>query len=506
MDIRFGVKTGCDAFFMPRDATRRVLDECATDAEFHRRTGARRSDVLSGRLKIIEDGAGVLHPIESAYVAPEVHSLMNVDRPTVRWDDVDRLVLLVGDSLSEIKGTWAHRYIQYGKTASFASKKSGAKPVPERSTVAACERWYDLTPLVKPGFALWPKAQQYRHIVPANPDRVVANCNLYDVSSSDVTEDAQLALTAVLNSTLVALFKTFYGRFAGMEGNLKTEVVDVNLLEVPDVRGISAQLSSKLTAALESMQGREVGRLVEEQLMECHSPERARRIAAGPVVLSEELRRPDRRALDEAVFELLGMSDAEQRTQLVDTLHEETALHFRAIRVVEIQKMRQRAATAERKLNVHDLAADCWDAAALEDATPLKEWVERQPSALQAVSIPEERPAALSPSPMFDPSTVYFGKARRKTRDYASRGQAELVMRLAELGISGPIRLPAELEPAMRLLDAVNHRLDKAQERFQQIAANRVGGNGSLQQQVLDLLVRWYTLGRHPAGAKAATE
>ena len=44
----------------------------------------------------------------------------------------------------------------------------------------------------------------------------------------------------MLNSTLVGLFKTFYGRFAGTEGNLKTEVVDVNLLEVPDPRGVSA--------------------------------------------------------------------------------------------------------------------------------------------------------------------------------------------------------------------------------------------------------------------------
>ena len=37
-----------------------------------------------------------------------------------------------------------------------------------------------------------------------------------------------------LNSTIVGFFKTFYGRFAGTEGNLKTEVVDVNLMDIPD--------------------------------------------------------------------------------------------------------------------------------------------------------------------------------------------------------------------------------------------------------------------------------
>jgi hypothetical protein len=36
-NVRFGVKTGCDAFFMPRDVTNELLRECATDAAFKRR-------------------------------------------------------------------------------------------------------------------------------------------------------------------------------------------------------------------------------------------------------------------------------------------------------------------------------------------------------------------------------------------------------------------------------------------------------------------------------------
>jgi hypothetical protein len=79
---------------------------------------------------------------------------------------------------------------------------------------------------------------------------------------------------------------------------------------VPNPRGVDAALTDKLTSAVKSMSRRTVGRLIEEQLMDCHSPERARRIAAGPLVLSEELRQDDRRVLDDAVFELLGVSDA----------------------------------------------------------------------------------------------------------------------------------------------------------------------------------------------------
>src|SRR4029077_4041715 len=120
-------------------------------------------------------------------------------------------------------------------------------------------------------------------------------------------------------------------------------------------------------------QSRSVGRLVEEQLMECHSPDRARRIAQGPLVLSRELTQPDRRALDEATFEMLGVTDPSRRKKLVDQLYVETALHFRNIRVVEIQKMEQRHKSANRHFSTDELSADLWDAAEIEDLTPLRD-------------------------------------------------------------------------------------------------------------------------------------
>src|SRR5207302_7753731 len=142
-----------------------------------------------------------------------------------------------------------------------------------------------------------------RHIIDANPERLICNHNLFDLAARDTLKPRERdVFVAVLNSTLVGLFKTFYGRYAGTEGNLKTEVIDVNLLEVPDPRGVSADLAKRLTGALNQLARRDVGHLVEEQLRECHSPERARRLAAGPLKLSDELRQPDRRDLDDATF------------------------------------------------------------------------------------------------------------------------------------------------------------------------------------------------------------
>ena len=506
--IRFGVKTGCDAFFMPKDVTADMLARHETDRAFREKAGgAPRKDVASGKLRIIEAGDGSVHPIEAKYLAPEVHSMMKVDRPIIRAADLDRVVLLVSEPLDKLKARapWAWRYIRYGMTATFASSKSKPVPIPQRSTCAARDPWYDLTGLVKPGIAFWPMAQQYRHIIAANPEHLICNHNLFDVAPAELSALEAETLVAVLNSTLVGLFKTFYGRFAGTEGNLKTEVVDVNLLEVPDPRGVSASLAKRLANALERMDKRDVGRLIEEQLMDCHTPERARKLAAGPLVFAHELQQSDRRELDDAVFELLGVSDPKERDELIGRLYEATARHFRDIRVVEIDKMEQRAKSDSKRFSVHDLAADIWDAAELEDATPLAEWIGNRPESDSLASIPEERPAVLLDNPLFPDHTVYFGKARTGRVDCQSRGQAELVARLATLGVSGDVKMPAELAAAMKLLDRVNVRMDKATARFKELAESRTGDE-RVREQLMEVLERWFVLGRDGTKAPPAPQ
>ncbi|MCX6929389.1 MAG: hypothetical protein NT154_40170 [Verrucomicrobia bacterium] len=164
-----------------------------------------------------------------------MHSLMKIRRPSLSACDLDRLVLYVSAPMQDLKGTYVHKYLHYGERHPFASTKSKAVPVPARPTCAGRDPWYDLT-YTKTGHLVWPKSQQYRHVVVHNKNRLIVNCNLYDVTVVDEQGRPPDLLAAVLNSTLVGLMKIFFGRYAGTEGNLKTEVVDVNLLEVPDPR------------------------------------------------------------------------------------------------------------------------------------------------------------------------------------------------------------------------------------------------------------------------------
>ena len=95
--IRRGITSGCDAFFMPKDVSGRMLRQHRTDRSFREHTGVARNRVESGELRILEAGDFSIHPIEAGYVSPEVHSPMKVTRPVVRSGDVDRVVLLVGE-------------------------------------------------------------------------------------------------------------------------------------------------------------------------------------------------------------------------------------------------------------------------------------------------------------------------------------------------------------------------------------------------------------------------
>ena len=436
-NIRRGITSGCDAFFMPRDASANFwiryskLDWNNAPLMTH----CKRAEVESGAVKLIQAGDGTVHPVEAKYLAPEVHSLMNVSRPAMSAADVDRLILRVRERMKDLKGTYVQKYLHYGEKTTFASKKSKAVPVPKRSTCAGREQWYDLTN-TKPGDFVWPKSQQYRHVVIHNKERLIVNCNLYDVTTADKEVSVEV-LAAVLNSTLVAFTKVYFGRYAGTEGNLKTEVIDVNLLEVPDPRRVTKAVAKKLRDAFAKLCLRDTRPMVEEEFMECHSAERARKLAQRPIGLPTELTMKDRRALDLAVFELLGVTDAREREGLCDELYLETAAHFRQIRVVEIQKQEQRADTADREFRTDELAADLWDALADSERQSLREWLASQTTGGGSHQIPEGQASLPDANDFLDANTVFFrqsirGKAVSSQLALPSRSHAELVFTLSQ--------------------------------------------------------------------------
>jgi hypothetical protein len=460
-------------------------------------------------VKLILAGDDTVHPVESRYLAPEVHSLMNVSRPVVTAAELDRLILQVSEPMDKLKGTYVQKYLRYGERNSFASNKSKAVPVPQRSTCANRHPWYDLT-YTKPGSFFWPMAQQYRHVIPANPENLICNHNLFDVHPFELKEEHVATLQAIVNSTLVANFKTFYGRYAGTEGNLKTEVVDVNLLEVPDPRNVTKAVAKKLQIAFERLSKRDTHPMVEEAFMECRSFERIKKLAEKPIELPTELTMPDRRALDLAMFELLGVSNSAERDKLCDELYYETANHFRQIRIVEVQKQEQRAKSEGREFRADELAADLWDSLPEDEKQPLAAWLASHVGDGLPVNIPEGEARLPDPGDFLDASTIFFrvpgvDKSSFKPLELPSRPHAELVHFAWQQRIYGRVVLPKKESAAHKLFGDATARVTALTAKADELARSRT----SDERKAMDLsrlLVHWMMNGRPSREAKQKGE
>ena len=327
--VRFGFKTGADRFFCVRDVTQGHLNNIPDSQEFLHRWGISPKDTR--RVRIVRDGMNVEHLVEGRYLEPELHSLMEVQRAVVRKGDVGRMVINASVSRARLRRTHLSDYIAYAERQGWHTG----------STVASRARtrpWYDLglRPKSERADMFWPKSQQYRHIVPLNEDKLPANANLYDVWSLDnVSTDL---LWAVLNSTVVALSKHQFGRAAGVEGNLKTEVVDVNMMLVPDVRHASPEAAKRAVSTCQQMSRRNARRN-----------------------LYEEFTLNDRRELDDATLEILGIEDPGERTALRDRIYRDVTELQQAIREREIIAQRDRLRTSQRAAATPQyIANDLW--------------------------------------------------------------------------------------------------------------------------------------------------
>jgi hypothetical protein len=499
-EVKFGLKSGCDAFFMPRDVTDDIVADVNGGMAWNNiglMTPCKRSEVDNGNVRIVRAGDNTLHPIETEYLRPEIHSLMQVDRPVVRAADSDRVVLWVNKSLTELGNTYAGKYIRWGTKQTFPSKKSKAVPVPQRSTCASRPVWYDLTTNTN-GVAFWPMTQKYRHIVAANPDGILCNHRLFYINPRNLSNTEAQILPAILNSTLVALVKHFYGRYAGTEGTLDTEIIDCLLLDVPNPKRVTSVLFARMSNAFESICSRSVTHLVGESMLQCHSQSAMRAILGASAELPTELCQEDRHELDDCVFELVGVTRKKQRKILLAELYLATTEYYRYLRTQDIQATENRSGTNARRFDAQDLAGSIWQSlSASEQGPAVTEWIESAYPESEPVKIPEGEPEALGASDMFNPKGVVF-KGNKETHHitYASSEQAALVAALAVLGIRSSVKVPTSAAACRRCLEELRNRIKRAEEKFTDLAASRTGTQ-SLQEKTSTLLLHWYIHGRN---------
>jgi hypothetical protein len=436
--------------------------------------------------------------------------MMTIYKPLIQAGEVESQVLMVNKSKSSLHGTYVLKYLRYGEANPVTTnKKANALTVPERATCANREPWYDLT-YTKAGHLVWAKGQQYRHVVVFNQNKLTANCRLYDVTMVDAKPGGPEILAAIANSTVVAFFKTFYGRYTGTEGSFEMMVIDLSFLELPDPRNVPKVVAKKLRDAFARLCQRNTGAMVEEAFMHCRSSERITNLAKSPIELPNELKMADRRDLDLGVFELLGVDNAGEREKLVDELYYETANHFRQIRMVEVQKQEQRAKSEGREFRTDELAADLWESLPEDEKQTLAAWLASQVADGLPVNIPEGDARLPDAGDFLDASTVFFrapgaDKSAFKPLQLPSRPHAELVHFAWQQKIQGNVSLPKTENAARDLFRRATARLKAVKDKADELARGRT----SDERKAIDLsrlLAHWMINGKPSRETKQESE
>jgi hypothetical protein len=472
-EVRFGVKSGKDSFFFPIDCTTEALKIHEHPAQFRNAYDVPREVVEAGDVRLVRCGEerGEIRPLEAKFLEPEVHSLMEVDGFTVAPEDCSRRIILIGKQREELKGTYADRYVAWGEERKIHAGATCAARVTEERA------WYDLTGHRR-GSLFWSKSQQYKHAVPVNEHDLQCNCNLYDIHLTDATDP--FAMAGILNSSWVVLSKFQYGRPVGVEGNLKTEVVDVNMMRIPDPRRAKGNALKRVSAAFGRLKKRKALQFLSERRMR----EMAWRRAGKEAELEKlsdlcELDMTDRWELDDAVLAMLGVRQAKRREEMIDTLYRYLREFFeRTRRKEEKAILNKNKAKRQGKADPAEIATQIWAELTEKQGDFLRrydpDFLDRT-SPFDTFDIPAEGiPAAYED--MFISHGVRFLKGKRTQTamlQTLNAAQDELIVLLASKGNRGLIRIPNEEKECRRVLNDYGRFVRKREETIRQMIEER---------------------------------
>jgi type I restriction-modification system DNA methylase subunit len=486
VEIRFGVKSGKDTFFYPIDSTPQCLEKIENEWIFEQTYGVKRTLVESGELKLVlcGDGRGELKPIESKYLEPEVHSLMEVDGFTVSPTDCSRMILLVGETREELKGSCVLDYIEWGEEKNFHKGATCA------ARVTNDREWYDLTGHER-GEIFWPKSQQYKHAIPLNEYNLQCNCNLYDIYLHEKI-DPQL-LAGILNSTIVVLSKHQYGRPVGVEGNLKTEIIDVNMMPVPDPTTASIKVRHRIINAFLKLKKRKaLFFLSERRLREMAYRQHGKEKELLKISDTNELDLEDRRELDDAVFELIGITSKKRRRELLDQLYTYLREFFEWTRQKE-EKAIANKKSVNRRLHIrpNEIAAQIFQEIKDQYGHLLRRYDSDfldKSKPFDTYEIPLEGDSRKFKG-LLDPHGVEFTKRNKRIALIETKipEQDDLIIFLVKSGIRGLTRVPHLGEECHNLLKNYSSFVIKREETVRGLIENRTADE-EMQEKIYNAL------------------
>ncbi|MEN4101117.1 MAG: N-6 DNA methylase, partial [Anaerolineaceae bacterium] len=188
------------------------------------------------------------------------------------------------------------RYIEWGEQQEYPGGVQHGMKWPEGPWVKNRKPgWYALPESeTHPSRLFFAKGYGDRHIQKYSTTTLISDNRLYFLSVDN--QDAEV-MAAIMNSSIVALFTELSGRLTLGDGALELSVEDArDYLCVPDIRGFDHASREAITAAFHPLLKRPIGNVF------------------------EEITKPDRQALDQAVFSAMGQDPEAWLPRIYDGL------------------------------------------------------------------------------------------------------------------------------------------------------------------------------------------
>jgi type I restriction-modification system DNA methylase subunit len=255
--------------------------------------------------------------IEPQFLVLCVSSPKKIRGLVIRSEDVDEYFFMCNRPKEELKGTNALKYIEYGEKMEVEvtrGSKRERRRLPELETVKGRGLWYAL-----PRLDVAPILFQYMSDQKAHAFLNAAMAHAPNIIHYVVCDEEKASLlTAALNSSLGAILVELYGRSYG-GGVLKIEVYELKALPVLDASLLKKEESGRLLCKFECLIRENNERIKAEEYLE--SIKSTKKEQPGILELEarkrlEEALEDEKKAqkeLDEAVYDILGLTEEERR-------------------------------------------------------------------------------------------------------------------------------------------------------------------------------------------------
>ncbi|HPL67331.1 MAG TPA: N-6 DNA methylase [Smithellaceae bacterium] len=240
--------------------------------------------------------------IEDEYLLPLIKSPKETNTITVNTDDLKLRIFVCRRSIEELEELGHHgalKYIEWGEKQTYKKGEFKGLRWPEGTWVQKREPgWWSLPPTeTNIGQIFITQALGTSHFHHFCPESIVPDARLYYLEPSENTDSQVLA--ASLNSSLCALMTEITGRVTMGDGVLESKVEDArDYLLMPDIRTFDPDISGQIVKLLEPLLKRPIG------------------------AIFDEIKNPDRQALDTAILEAIGLDPKKYLKPLYDGLCE----------------------------------------------------------------------------------------------------------------------------------------------------------------------------------------